>query len=264
MIFVNGLILIVCCKKYKKIREKFKLKHNNYSGWEVVYLFGEERLETEYIYDNNTLTIKCEDSYLFLMKKLILGIKYLNNIFNIKEGILRCGDDLIFKENLLIEFLNSNKYDYIGKNFLKKSINFNEINITTNIHNNFMINYYAKNKNELIEINNNIIKYNNNLDINKLNKTVNISNFIALGHIYYLSNKSVNILINEFSKINYNILTFENNCYPYILEDVGVGYILFKNNINLTCKTNLWFNPHYQNFDKPGEYLCFHTNEGNN
>ena len=75
---------------------------------------------------------------------------------------------------------------------------------------------------------------------------------------------SFNILINEFNSINNNILTIEHNCYPYILEDVGIGYILFKNNINLTHKQDLWFNPHYQNFDPPGEYLCFHTNEGNN
>ena len=61
-----------------------------------------------------------QDSYLFLMKKLILGMKYINEIFNIKEGILRW-DDLI-KENLLLEFLNSPKEDYIVK-FSKKSIN---------------------------------------------------------------------------------------------------------------------------------------------
>jgi hypothetical protein len=264
MIDVNGIILIVCCEKYKKIRSKFKLNNNNYDGWEVVYLFGNEELNEEYKYENNILTIKCEDSYLFLMKKLILGMKYLNSIFNIKEGILRCGDDLIFKENLLIEFLNSKKDDYVGKNFFKKSILHNEIDLTKSIHNNFMCNYYNKNKNELIEINKQIKKYNNNLDIYKVNKTVDISEYIALGHIYYLSNKSIEILINKFSEINNDILLFENNCYPYILEDVGVGYILFKNNINLTHRTDLWYNPHYQNFDPPGEYICFHTNEGNN
>lgn len=263
MIYVNGIILIVCCKKYKEIREQFKLSNNNYYGWEVVYLFGEENLESEYKYDSNILYIRCEDSYLFLMKKLILGMKYLNKIFDIKEGILRCGDDLIFKENYLLEFLKSNKDDYIGKNFVKKSILSNNINLTDTIHNNFMINYYNKNKDEFIEINKSIKNYNNDLNIQKLNKTIHISEYIALGHIYYLSNKSINILIREFDNINNNILIIENNCYPYILEDVGIGYILFKNNINLTYKQNMWFNPHYQNFDPPGEYLCFHTNEGN-
>ena len=96
-----------------------------------------------------------------------------------------------------------------------------------------------------------------------LMNTVDISKFIALGHIYYLSNRSIEILISKFSEINNDILFFENNCYPYILEDVGIGYILFKNNIKLTLKQDIWYNPHYQHFDKPGEYMCFHTNEGN-
>lgn len=260
MINVNGIILIVCCQKYKDIRQKYKLPKNTYSNWEVVYLFGNENQEQEYKYENNTLTIKCEDSYLFLMKKLILGMKYLYNIFNIKDGILRCGDDLIFKDNLLIDFLNSNKDDYMGKNFIKKSIISNEINLNNTIHNTFMINYYERNQNEKIIINKQIKTYNDNLNISKLNTVINISDFIALGHIYYVSNKSVNLLINNFD----SIFKTENNSYPYILEDLGVGYILFKNNINLTLKQDLWYNPHYQNFDSPGEYICFHTNEGNN
>jgi hypothetical protein len=48
--------------------------------------------------------IKCEDSYLHLFKKLVLSLKYLKECFNIKEGILRCGDDLIFNENNLVNF----------------------------------------------------------------------------------------------------------------------------------------------------------------
>ena len=85
----------------------------------VVYLFGDPNINDNYIFENNTLTIKCEDSYLFLSKKINLGIKYVNEIFNIKEGIIKCDDDLIINEKL-IEFLNEPKEDYIGKNFLKK------------------------------------------------------------------------------------------------------------------------------------------------
>jgi hypothetical protein len=42
-------------------------------------------------------------------------MKYLYEIFNIKEGVLRCGDDIIFSEEKLIEFLNSDKYNYYGQ-----------------------------------------------------------------------------------------------------------------------------------------------------
>lgn len=259
---INGVILIVCCFKYKNIREKYKLEKTNYNGWEVIYLFGDENLDKDYILENNTLTVKCEDSYLYLMKKLILGIKYLYENYNIKEGILRCGDDLIFNNDLLLEFLNNSKNDYIGKNFIKKSIiePIQNINLNETKNNRFMINYYNRNLIEKENITKTIQKYNNKLSIDDLNITVDIGEIIALGHIYYLSNKSCKILLDNF---NYDILTYESNCFPYILEDVGVGYLLFKNNIDLTFDKNMWFNPHYQNFDEPGKYMCFHTNEGN-
>ena len=48
------------------------------------------------------LYLKCEDSYLHILKKLILSIDVLYQLFDIKQGILRCGDDLFFDENNLI------------------------------------------------------------------------------------------------------------------------------------------------------------------
>ena len=86
--------------------------------------------------------------------------------------------------------------------------------------------------------------------------------------MYYLSNKSLDIIIQNFKKENDNLnfsIIYENNYYPYAYEDVGIGYILFKNNINFTNYPEMWFNPHYQNFDtEPRKYICTHTNEGNN
>ena len=49
--------------------------------------------------------MKCEDSYIHLLKKLVLSIKIIYSIFNIKEGILRSGDDIIYNELILESFL---------------------------------------------------------------------------------------------------------------------------------------------------------------
>ena len=54
--------------------------------------------------------IKCEDSYLHLLKKFALAIKAVKCLFNIKEGILRCGDDLIFNEDNLSLFTTYKKF----------------------------------------------------------------------------------------------------------------------------------------------------------
>ena len=47
-------------------------------------------------------------------------------IFDIKEGVLRCGDDLFFNEKNLVSFLNSRKYDYYGQS--KKSESYKCVN----------------------------------------------------------------------------------------------------------------------------------------
>jgi len=228
---VNGIILVLSCYKYKEIRKQFRLKNNKYLNWEVIYVFGDLNLKSDYILNDNTLLLKTEDTYLHIIKKLILSLKILKENFNIKEGILRCGDDLIFNDKHLLDFLKlQNKEDYMGKNFDKKDIL--EIKNIYPENQAFMINYYNRHfedKNEL-----NAILKEDNLNINKLNVIPNISNFVALGHIYYLSNKSIDIIIKYFFEIyNQNVCYFEKNYFPLIHEDVGVGYILFNNNIKI-------------------------------
>lgn len=265
---IEGIILRICCYKYKNIRKHFELKEKNILGWEIINVYGDINLSQEYIFENNDLIIKCEDTYLHLTIKLILSFKILNEIFNIKEGILRCGDDLVFNKDNLNIFLNiKNKNDYMGKNFDKKDIinPIETINLDLIKNDLFMINYYKKNITEEIYINEILKKY--KLNINDINVIPNIFNYIALGHIYYLSNKSIQIIINHFIEKDNNqnfTIIYENNYYPYAYEDVGIGYILFKNNINFTNYPEMWFNPHYQNFDtEPRKYICTHTNEGN-
>jgi len=104
---VEGIILIISCQKHKNTRLKeFALPKDNYNGWEVIYVVGDLSSKYEYIFQGNLLTIKCEDSYIHLLKKVVLAIEILYQNFNIKQGILRCGDDLIFNEEKLVEFLN--------------------------------------------------------------------------------------------------------------------------------------------------------------
>jgi hypothetical protein len=115
---VNGIILILSCQKHKDTRLKeFSLHKTSYNNWEVIYVIGDLFLEKDYILDGNFLYVKCEDSYLHLLKKLVLSIKYLRELFMIKEGILRCGDDLVFNESNLLKFIHkkTKKYDYYGQ-----------------------------------------------------------------------------------------------------------------------------------------------------
>ena len=150
---VNGIILILSCQKHKNTRLKeINLSKTSYSNWEVVHVIGDFFLDANYKYENNETThgknylyIRCEDSYLHLLKKLVLSIKAVYEIFDIKEGILRCGDDLYFNEQNLVRFLNSRKYDYYGQS--KKSESYKCVNknvLRKRGIDHFMTRYYEK------------------------------------------------------------------------------------------------------------------------
>ena len=143
---VNGIILVLSCQKHKTTRLKqFKLPQDNYGDWKVIYVIGDLFLDTEYTLHENILTIRCEDSYIHLLKKLVLALKYVYELYDIQEGVLRCGDDLIFNEQLLQLFLNSPKYDFMGKSPSGKSLLNKDITpelLKRTRHDTFMVNYY--------------------------------------------------------------------------------------------------------------------------
>ena len=118
---VKGIILRICCFKYKETRNKYNLKNRRYNGYQYINLYGDINLNKNYTFIDNTLTIKCEDDYLFLYKKTVKSFEILLNLFEIDEGILISGDDILFNIENLNKFLDlNNKNDYMGKNFFKK------------------------------------------------------------------------------------------------------------------------------------------------
>jgi hypothetical protein len=223
---VKGIILIVSCQKYLQTRvNDFKLSKLEYSGWKVVTIIGNKDLETETKYEEkeniNLLTIKCEDTYLHLLKKLVLSMKYLQRLFDIKEGILRLGDDIEIMEDKMENFLlNVEKKDYMGwcgyyypnNEFVKK------------YPNNFMVGHYMTHLEELKDI-----SFSGD-QIRQLNVVPTAS--FNVGTIVYFSLKSCKCLVDEMEKMNWDVLYYD-ELYGYvnIIEDMGVGCLLFNNDI---------------------------------
>jgi len=255
---VEGIILIISCQKHKDTRLKeFKLPKEYYNGWKVIYVLGDLTLQSVYEYNGNILTINCEDSYIHLLKKVILSIEILQNTFNIKQGILRCGDDLLINEDKLLEFLNnSNKQDYIGNAvgdassfFMGKQYEFNQpIQVCLDY---FMLSYYSQHQEDFENPLHNL-------------KGVSISHYMARpsnipycsGVLFYVSNKACHSLINHMKNINYNVFYQdpETRSYPYSIEDCGVGFIMYKSEIRLSPY------PMYQDNYHPG-FIAYHTNK---
>ena len=262
---VDGIILIISCEKHKLTRLKeFGPKSKYYDKWKVIYVIGDLFLDEKYKLIDNVMYVKCEDSYLHLFKKLVLSLKYLKECFNIKEGVLRCGDDLIFNENNLINFLKSNKYDYYGQSLKSRNniIEDKDIDFLKTVkYDGFMFNYYKNNQNELTDP-----KHGINLTLDELNKFLirpDVSD--ASGVIYYISLKSCDILIDTMEKINYNIFHFDefSKSYPYIIEDCAVTYIMYYNKINFYDSQKFFKNvSHVRNLDiNKIDSIVIHTNK---
>lgn len=249
----EGIILILSCQKHKNNRLiKYKLNRNEYGLWKVIYVIGNNTISPNYKLTNennmNILYIKCEDSYIHLLKKLSLAIKYVIELYNPKKGILRCGDDLIFNENKLTNFLNKSQTDFVGQTWDKSQTNNDKNSLKNILYDPFMVNYYKNHKEDFDNPLHNL----KNINIRKYQKRPDIIG--PAGVIYYLSIKACNILVDHMKKINYNIFFFDefSKSYPYTIEDVGVSFIMKFNDIAYTNNEKM--------FDSKNA-IVKHTNE---
>ena len=255
---IKGAILIYSCHKYlnsrvKELKES-SLSKKEYNGWKVFFIIGDPFLKTEYKINDDLITIKCEDSYIHLLKKVVLSIKTIMNIYDIEEGILRCGDDLVIIESKMLKFLNmSNKSDYMGvtcekyKDTIEKKFD------------NFMVDYFNSHQNDLLNPLNGI-KH----TIEQIQKFNVVPDCLYTGGVVvFLSKKSCEILIKHLEEINWDIFLYNDSCgYPYITEDIGIGYILKIKNINAT-QYKLYSDDIYNSLEDTidTQYFAYHTNK---
>ena len=238
---LKGVILILSCEKYINTRVKKNFFDRNITSWsedwKFITLKGDLNIETDYKYDskNLILTVKCEDSYISLLKKRTLGIKYVKNIFDLEEGILCCGDDVLFHKKPLIAYLNStNKNDYEGRNTsVPKNYDALDINLLKKTINDlFMYNYYKVHPEQMEGF---TLEY-----LMKICKRPDV--FGAAGPCFYLSNKSCCILIEHMENIDYNIFYYNEftKSYPYTIEDASISFILYYDNIKYVNNKYFW------------------------
>jgi hypothetical protein len=230
---VDGIILVLSCQKHRETRLKqFKLNRDWYGRWKVIYVIGDLFLDADYKMEGNLMWLKCEDSYIHLLKKLVLAIKYTYQLYDIKEGILRSGDDLVYNENILEQFLAvKNKHDFIGRSPAKRGLPASEINdtlLTTTTIDPFMVDYYKLHPEDFTNPQHNLM----GVDISKYRKRPRIAIGPA-GILFYISNRSCKLLVNHLENIHYDIFHYDEKTqsYPYTIEDCAVSYILYTNYI---------------------------------
>jgi hypothetical protein len=275
MIEVNGIILVLSCHKHLNTRLKtFKFPKDSYAGWKVIYVVGDLFIDGDYKLDGDMLTIKCEDSYIHLLKKLVLSLKYIYQIFDIRDGVLRSGDDLYFNEEALENFLklpkrhNNVDIDCMGRLLYGNAITPGSISediLLSATDENFMIDYYKNHPEDFDNPLHNI----KDIDILKYSRRPFMGNGLS-GVLFYISNKGCKVLINHLESINFDIFYFDEytQSYPYFIEDCGVTYILYHNKITMMHSSNIYvdapgFLPSNDNktvFKNYQNVIAIHTN----
>ncbi len=155
-------------------------------------------------------------------------MEILTSKYNIKEGIIRCGDDIQFDEDRLNKFITIvNKPKYIGRVWdlrkIYKSISGNSM------PNSFMYDYYKTHTDDFNNKLHGLQKYSLK-DICGMSRVPKCA--YCVGVIYYVSIDCANLLIKHMKSIGYDIFKEEeNDGFCYTIEDIGVGYILNKHGI---------------------------------
>jgi hypothetical protein len=278
MIKTDGIILVISCQKFLNTRLKELNLKDDYGNWKVIYVIGDLFLNCDYKLEGNFMTIKCEDSYLHLFKKIVLSLKYLYEIFDIKEGVLRSNDDLVFNETRLNAFLVSPKYkikingknelncietdiDFLGSSpkglsVINEQYKYEPSKSETTLH----LDYYYKDHPEEFD---NPLHNLKGVDILKYSKMPYTPVFLK-GPLIYFSNKSCKILIEHMESINYDIYHYDekSNSYPYTIDDLAYPLILLPNNINL-IHCDYWHKDLEGSYGTTNNsrYLAIHTNK---
>lgn len=222
-----------------------------------MYVIGDFFLDEKYVLDGDYLYIKCEDSYVHLLKKVALSMKYLQEIYEIKEGILRCGDDLEFNEANLIKFIEGEKFDYYGQSWHKRNVKYTSMEqVKPAITDMFMAHYFRSHPEDLKNPQFNL----QNVNMEHYITRPNIPTY-ASGVIFYLSMKAINTLLEHFEKIDMNVFHFDEftQSYPYVWEDCGIAYIMYYNGFEFTDGQMFWcdVNGSYRNKQN---FIVLHTN----
>ena len=253
---VDGIILVLSCQKHRETRLKqFRLSRDWYGKWKVIYVIGDLFLDAEYKMEGNMMWLKCEDSYIHLLKKLVLALKYVYELHDIKEGVLRSGDDLVYNDDILTQFLEvKNKNDFVGRSWAGCGLHATEITealLKSTINDPFMVKYYASHPEDFDNPQHNL----KGVDIAKYMKRPKISIGVS-GVLYYISNRACKILIDQMESIDYDIFRFdeETQSYPYTIEDCAVSHIMYTNYIGLSHILHMYSEQPSNNA------IGFHTN----
>jgi hypothetical protein len=227
---VPGVILIMSCQPL--FRRRFE-KHNPglraIEGWPIVYCVADPRLDRPFLLQRSSshtvgdlLIIRSEDGYIHLLKKLSLACSALGELYAIQNGILKLGDDIFINMRLVPPFLRDiSKKDFIGHNYGSASFDPNGKSFVSPYvdDDTSMLAYYSSRPSEVVHPDRGL----GGRDISKMTRRHRVP-ACGVGTAIYLSNLATDIVT----------MDKKTGAYDYIIEDVGLAFILFKHGLAFT------------------------------
>lgn len=250
---VDGVVLVTCCVKHLTTRYvEFVKNMPSVEGWKVHALIGDPGLPCPYRVDEDDpriLHIRCEDSYLHLMKKVAMGIRAVLDMYNVRVGVLRCGDDLVVNEPLLRTFLSKVRDDkslqYVGR-VIGTPGGFATVN-------NFMV-HYLDNHPEDFDVDRNGLAHHK--PTYRAYNIVPAGQYIS-GVAFFLGVPACRALLDHMDRVHLDVFWRCKNtgCMPYLIEDIGVGYVMRVADIRMDSFPSM-----YSDDYSPDCIMC-HTNK---
>jgi hypothetical protein len=215
------ILLLTHKNNLKQVRDKNWLKKVKLP---YIILYGDPTIEDDYHYnkDENTLIVKCPDTYEYLTLKLACAYKailHMPETSNI-TGIFKIDDDVVVNLKELYNYIDtSNKNDYVGHSHRTDKI---------------LCSHHQS------KVSNNLLK--------NLTFTLKALDF-CYGPMYFLSKKALNIIVGKFSYHNFSIYSTD------IFEDYTFATLLKKSDIYPDCIK--MYTDHLDQFTKYN-FISFH------
>ena len=111
---INVCILLLTCEKYADRFENIKKKLLNNLNYQYFSIHANENIDSTYL-SGNVLTVKCDECYENLPKKMLLAYDFLykNSEF---DYFIKIDDDTLINQHILEKFIENKFYtlDYLG------------------------------------------------------------------------------------------------------------------------------------------------------
>jgi hypothetical protein len=213
------------------LTHKNNLNHVKDKNWlkkiklPYIILYGDPTIEHDYNYNKheNTLIVKCPDTYEYLTLKLACAYKAILNMPETSNitGLFKIDDDVVVNLKELYSYIDTSiEYDYIG---------------------------HSHTVNDGVPCSHHQSKVSNVL-LKSLTFTLKGSRF-CYGPMYFLSKRALQIIVGKFSYHNFSIYSTD------IFEDYTFGNLLKKSEIIPVCIK--MYTDHLDQFTKYN-FISFH------